>query len=133
MSKLYKKYVALKIQDSSKFYLFHVGAFYIFIDNDAQIMSSVLKLKLTYLNSFVTKCAFPVSSAEKYFNFFKNSKYKVFLVDDDTLSNTDIASYEKNKIKESILYELSIVDIDNFSISEAFEFLHDLQKRIKNI
>ena len=32
MSKLYKNYISLKIQDSSKFYLFKVGIFYIFID-----------------------------------------------------------------------------------------------------
>ena len=71
MSKLYKNYILLKLQNSEKFYLFKCGLFYIFIDSDAEIMSKVLKLKLTNLNSLIKKCGFPVNSCNKYFNILK--------------------------------------------------------------
>ena len=45
MSKLYKKYMSLKINDSSKVYLFKSGIFYIFLDDDARTMSPILNLK----------------------------------------------------------------------------------------
>lgn len=57
MSKLYKQYVSLKIKDSNKMYLFKCGIFYIFLDEDAKIMSKFLDLKLTNLNSVVVKCS----------------------------------------------------------------------------
>lgn len=60
MSKLYEKYSQLKRLDSSKYYLFQSGIFYIFIDQDAIFMSSALNLKLTHLNNEILKCGFSV-------------------------------------------------------------------------
>ena len=72
MSKLYKKYVLLKVQNSNNIYVFESGIFYLFIDEDAKLMSNILGLKLTNLNSFIVKCGFPVRSADKYFNLLKS-------------------------------------------------------------
>ena len=58
MSKLYKKYISLKIENPNKIYLFRVGIFYIFLDDDARLMWTILKLKLTKLNSVIFKCYF---------------------------------------------------------------------------
>ena len=65
MSKLYKKYVLLKINNPKKIYLFESGIFYIFIHDDAVLMANMLNLKLTNLNSAIMKCGFPVKSADK--------------------------------------------------------------------
>ena len=71
MSKLYQTYVALKVQDSTQLYLFKSGIFYIFLDDDAKLISSLFNLKLTNLNSAIMKCGFPTSQLEKYSNLFK--------------------------------------------------------------
>lgn len=104
-SKLYKKYLSLKIEDSSYFYLFKSGIFYIFISDDAKIISPLLNLKLTNLNSVIMKCGFPINSAEKYLNA------KELVV---------------------ILGDFLNVNIDTLSISQAFDLLYDLQDKLKN-
>lgn len=50
LSKLYNKYLELKNINSSKYYLFSAGVFYIFLDNDAKVISNITKLKLSKLN-----------------------------------------------------------------------------------
>ena len=101
MSKLYQTYVALKIQDSSQLYLFKSGIFYIFIDEDAKLISSLFNLKLTNLNSMIVKCGFPTSQLEKYANLFEiaNLSFKII----DTLDKTVYSP------KEFILDRKSVV------------------------
>ncbi len=60
MSKLYKTYLILKNQDKNTLYLFKSGIFYIFLDENAKIISNILNLKLTNLSPTVVKCGFPV-------------------------------------------------------------------------
>ena len=87
MSKLYKKYVLLKINNPQKIYLFECGIFYIFIDEDAKLMSKILNLKLTLLNSVIFKCGFPVNSINKYLQILKNSNYNIEIVPSDNFSS----------------------------------------------
>ena len=135
MSKLYKQYVSLKVKDSSKMYLFKCGIFYIFLDEDARIMSKFLDLKLTNLNSVVVKCAFPVDYSKKYFNLLKNSNYNievVYLLEDNYACyniNEFLLFQNYNKIVENFLK----VKIDNLSISQAFDLLNNLQKKFKEV
>ena len=61
MSKLYDKYKDLKQSSENSFkklYLFKSGIFFIFLDDDAKIASSLLSLKLGMLNDTVCKCRF---------------------------------------------------------------------------
>ena len=53
MSKLYNKYLELKSKDDTYLYLFKSGMFYIFLDEDAKIVSEKLNLKLTNFNDSV--------------------------------------------------------------------------------
>ena len=53
MSKLYEKYLVLKQRETNKLYLFKSGIFYLFLDDDAKKVSSLLNLKLTNLNKNV--------------------------------------------------------------------------------
>lgn len=127
MSKLYKKYISLKIENPNKIYLFKVGIFYIFLDDDARLMSSVLKLKLTKLNSVIYKCGFPVNSSEKYFNLLKKYNYNICVVDENDIYNT-INSYKNNNELKKIALKIVSIDINALSISDAFELLSELQK-----
>ena len=86
MSKLFNLYKSLKQQDDKTLYLFKSGIFYIFIDNDAKIVNTLLNLKLTNLNTEVVKCGFPVNSLSKYLKLLKLSNYNIKIV--DTISNT---------------------------------------------
>lgn len=82
MSKLYSKYLSLKKEtNSSKIYLFKSGIFYLFIDEDAKMMSPLLQLKLTNLNPTVLKCGFPVNSLEKYMPLLEQTGKTIEIID----------------------------------------------------
>lgn len=49
MGKILEKYNLLKSNNSNKIYMFQSGLFYIFVDEDAKYISSVLNLKLHLL------------------------------------------------------------------------------------
>ena len=66
MSKLYEKYKTLKQEKSSQIlYLFRYGIFFIFLEDDARLVSQALGLKLGKLNDTVVKCGFPINSLDK--------------------------------------------------------------------
>ena len=133
MSKLYQTYVALKIQDSSQLYLFKSGIFYIFIDEDAKLISSLFNLKLTNLNSMIVKCGFPTSQLEKYANLFEiaNLSFKII----DTLDKT--VYYPKEFILDAklqlFLKKISSVRAYDLSISSAYEFIDTISKESKSL
>lgn len=134
MSKLYKNYISLKVQDCSKFYLFKNGFFYIFLDEDARIMSKLLDLKLGNLNSTIVKCGFPETSLTKYLSILKTSDYDISIVpSENILSATSPEEYISFSRFKQIATELVGLDIDNLSISEAFDTLIKLQKEAISI
>ena len=82
MSKLYSKYLSLKKEtNSSKIYLFKSGIFFLFIDEDAKMMSQLLQLKPTNLNPTVLKCGFPVNSLEKYMPLLEQTGKTIEIID----------------------------------------------------
>ena len=133
MSKLYQTYVALKIQDSSQLYLFKSGIFYIFIDEDAKLISSLFNLKLTNLNSLIVKCGFPTSQLEKYANLFEiaNLSFKII----DTLDKTVYSPKEfiLDAKLQLFLKKISSVRAYDLSISSAYEFIDTISKESKSL
>lgn len=127
MSKLYKKYMSLKINDSSKVYLFKSGIFYIFLDDDARTMSPILNLKLSNLNSVIVKCGFPINSCTKYFNILKKLDYDICVIENN-YSTSNISIYQNYCNLKNIIDNFLSVNIDNLSISESFDLLTNLQK-----
>ena len=104
MSKLYQTYAALKMQDSSQLYLFKSGIFYIFLDEDAKLISTKFNLKLTNLNSIVVKCGFPTSQIEKYTNLFNiaNISFKIVDVQKNELYSPKDFFFAKNIIHKCL-------------------------------
>lgn len=133
MSKLYKNYILLKLQNSTKIYVFECGIFYIFIDADALIMSKKLNLKLTPLTPLISKCGFPINSSEKYFNLMKSLNYDFEIVSSNRTSTIEL----KNKIAinkyKNIIDELLNVNIDTLSVSQIYQYLHTVQDKLNKI
>lgn len=132
MSKLYERYLLLKKQNPSILYVFKSGVFYIFLDEDAIKMSSLLNLKLTNLNESVLKCGFPINNLSKYSDLIRLAGYQMRIVDSST--NVTYSSNEyilNNQIKEFI-QKLSQVDSNQLSISEAYSFIENINKQAKS-
>lgn len=134
MSKLLSLYTNLKKQDNETFYLFKVGLFYNFINDDATIMSCLLHLKLTTLSSSIIKCGFPCNSFDKYMRTLMTLPYKVKVI--DSLENNtmfDIKNFEKNKQVKNFIFKIASINIDNVSVTEAYTLLDELQKEAISI
>ena len=131
MSKLFEKYKRLKKEDSETLYLFKVGIFYIFIDEDAKTISPVLSIKLTKLNEDIVKCGFPANSLEKYINFLKYTNFKIKIIDETSDNN-----HEKSKLKDNVYNLLTIIDntnIDKLSNTEIINFCTKIKEQAHNI
>ena len=133
MSKLVNCSKNLKSNDSSSLYLFKSWVFYIFLDEDAKIISNLLHLKLTNLNSEIQKCGFPANSLEKYLALLKLIPYEVKIID-----NTDSVSYTPkqfsiNKEILDFLSDISILNVETLSVSQAFNFLSSIKEKASKL
>ena len=133
MSKLYKKYLSLKIEDSNSFYLFENGIFYIFISDDAKIMSQILNLKLTNLNSYVLKCGFPSSQLHKYLDILNKSKHNVKIVNSNSFLAYSQKDYFTNTKVKNLLKRLATTKPNEFSISQIYEFLNSISNEAQEL
>lgn len=133
MSKSYNSYLSMKKTDKDTILLFKSGIFYILLDNDARLVSSILNLKLTQLNSDVVKCGFPISSLDKYLHLLIKYNLNVKIIDlsSNTVYNPDEFAY--NSETDSLLLELSKLDVDNLSIKEAYSKLEDFNQQANKI
>ena len=133
MSQLYKKYVTLKVQNSRQLYLFKSGIFYIFLDEDAKLMSPILGLKLTNLNSTIVKCGFPTSQLEKYTRLISISNYSFKIIDSkENISYLPSEYIIKDEIKNLVL-KIGNINSENLSIRSAFDFIDEISSECKNI
>lgn len=133
MSKLYRSYLLMKESDKDTILLFKSGIFYTLLDNDARLVSSILNLKLTQLNSDIVKCSFPINSLDKYLNLLIKYKLNVKIVDLNlnTAYKSNEFTYDNNT--DSLLLELSHLNVNNLSIKEAYSKLEDFNQKANNI
>ena len=120
------EYLKRKKIDSDKYYLFKIGMFYIFIDEDARKISKITLLKLTNLSNDVVKCGFPNNSLDKYLSVFKNMGLDVLIVDD--LGNNE---NNNNNNNELVIRKIKRLDIDNITPVKALNILNDLKGMLK--
>ena len=134
MSKLLTTYTNLKKQDNETFYLFKIGLFYNFINEDASIMSNLLHLKITNLSPAIIKCGFPNNSFDKYMKILLSLPYKIKII--DSLENNtlfELKNFETNKKIKEIIFKISEIDVNNISITEAYSLLEDLQEEAQKL
>lgn len=123
MSKIYNKYLELKEKDSSKYYLFESGIFYLFIADDAVKINNLLNLKLTHLNEEVLKCGFPINSVEKYKRLFDEKNLNVEFISKNSKSD------DPNFYKE-IINRIKSIDINSITPLEALNELNKIKEKL---
>lgn len=135
MSKIYNTYKNLKCNESSKnnLYLFKSGIFFIFIDEDARIASNLLGLKIGKLNDTIVKCGFPISSLEKYSKLLSTTNYSLKIVDTETTKSSSSTNYLDNAEVKKVIDKILATNIDDLSISNAFDFLYSIQNDFNKI
>lgn len=86
---MFEDYLKRKEDNENKIFIFKSGNFYIFLGEDAEIMSKELGLKLTKFSNQSNKCGFPVKELAKYTKFIKlmNYDYEVILKPVDFVIN----------------------------------------------
>lgn len=131
MSKLLDQYEKLKKDDASCIYLFRVGIFYNILNEDAKLINEKLGLKITDLGPSIFKCGFPVSQLDKYIILLNQLKIKYKVI--DNLPNSNINEYINNVEIKKILNKISSLDMNNTTFQQAFNFLLDIQERVKKI
>ena len=134
MSKLFDQYKVLKQTNPDKVYLFKSGIFYIALQEDAQLLSEELDMRLTNLNDTVVKCGFPSNSFEKYIILLKQKEIDFSIVDKKCpTANENFTDYIHNHQLEQITKEILNIDFDNITFKQAFEELLSVQQSLKNI
>lgn len=134
MSKLLTTYTNLKKQDNETFYLFKIGLFYNFINEDASIMSNLLHLKITNLSPAIIKCGFPNNSFDKYMKVLLSLPYKIKII--DSLKNNtlfELKNFETNKKIKEFIFKISEIDVNNISITKAYSLLENLQEEAQKL
>lgn len=125
MSKLYKKYLQLKNENSEKYYLFHSGIFYIFLAEDSAYLSKKLGLKQTKFTDEVNKCGFPQNSKAKYVKLLNEIgiDYKIIEKEDAQVTVDHSVLKKLKEIKKINFNEIKPID--------ALTILYELQEVLK--
>ena len=124
------QYVFLKMNNPNKYFVFKSGIFYIFLDEDAKLMSKILGLKLGALNADIVKCGFPEKSLDKYMSILNDFNYDVEIVNNPKPSSINYKNYFDNSKLNGLINDFLNIDIDSLSISESYNLLHKLQDNI---
>lgn len=136
MSKIYNKYIKLKSEPNyqeNTLYLFKSGFFFIFIDEDAQIISPILNLKLGMLNNTIVKCGFPIHSLQKYLEIIKDTPYNIKIISFDNETPLSSNQYQYHENIKTIIDEILHTNVDSLSISQAYDFLYNIQNKLHTL
>lgn len=127
MGKIYNKYQELKKNDNDIMYLFRSGAFYIFINEDAEFINNIINLKLTKFGNH-TKCGFPSNSLDKYLKVLNELEIKIEIIKDEatTTKIKNNAKQTNNKVIDAI----KKIKLEETTPLQAIIILNDLQKTI---
>jgi len=104
--------------NNEKLYLFKVGDFSIFINEDAEKISKITTLKIIKHAKDVIKCGFPMNSLDKYLDIFTNLNIDVEVIDD--IINND------NKL-DKYLRKINNIDINKITPIECFKIVCELK------
>lgn len=110
-------------------YLMKSGIFYIFIDEDAEEMSRLTKLKCVPLTGHIMKCGFPENSKEKYLRRLKENGKIVEVIEPTLEEELKKESYQSC----SSLQSLKTMDLNTITPLEAMELLSQIQTEILKI
>lgn len=133
MSKLYSKYSELKNNNPSTLYLFKSGIFFIAIQDDAQVLSQELNLRLTNLNEDIIKCGFPVSREEHYIRLLQAKEIEFQIIDNTYGVIENYSDYMNNDKLKAIIQKILDINFDEITFKEAYEILLSTNTNLKEI
>lgn len=133
MSKLINVYEKLKQENEDTLYLFKSGIFYIFIGNDAKIVSKLLCLKLNNLNDNYQKCGFPQNSLEKYLNLLNCTSYDIKIIDSSKETSYNIKDFILNKELLDFLNTITSINEDELSVKDAYIFIETIKLKASKL
>lgn len=133
MGKLYSIYLSEKEKNKSEIILFKSGIFYLALDKDAFFLSTTFGFKLTNLNDTIKKCGFPCNSLDTYLKLFKSYNIGIKIIEIEKNTTYDLKRYEQNKKTLEILNLINNIDIDNLSVSEAYNFIQTIKEKTKDM
>ena len=134
MSKVIEKYNELKRIDKNILYAFKIGAFFVFLNEDAKFVSEKLNLKITPFGNNAVKCGIPINSKESKLNILEsqNIKYNIIEIEHED-KNRKVKNVKKqHNIVNDIIDEILSIDLLRISEREAFIKLCDFQIKLKN-
>lgn len=131
MSKLYSIYSNLKKEEPDVIFLFKSGIFYIALDKDALYLSNLLHFKLTDLNENIKKIGFPCKSMNKYEKLFRACHLNYKIINTNTNTSYSALEYYQKENFEDIIELIKGININNLSVSEAYEFIETLKRKIE--
>ena len=132
MSKLYDKFLKMKTENLDKIYLFKSGIFYVALNEDAKVLANKFGLSITNLNDTVTKCGFPKTRLDFYLRLFKSNNINFQIIDSDYVKVDNVADYLESEKVKSVIHEITTIDFDNITYTEAYKKLEYLSKILKN-
>ena len=88
-------------------------------------------MKITDLGPQIFKCGFPISQIEKYSSLLKKNNLKYKIIDNSQIKNTN--DYLNNIEIKKILKSIIEIDFNNITFQQSFNFLLNIQKKLKNI
>lgn len=132
MSKLYNKYLSLKKDygDDTKL-LFKSGIFYVFLSDDATILSNILNLKLTNLNSEIVKCGFPLNNIIKYINILNEKEIKFKIIDENLKPIDSLDKYLSDEKILNMINKIKKMDMDLINPKQAYELMYEFNGILK--
>ena len=133
LSKLYYEYINLKKLNSNKLYLMKSGIFYIALQEDAQKLSDLFDFKITNLNDSTIKCGFPCNRLEFYTNLLKQNNVEFEIIDNNYTKIENYSDYLNNENLKSIINSIITLDMNGITFKQAFNFLNDLQDKLKHV
>lgn len=135
MSKLLEQYTSLKKNDKETIYLIRVGIFYNILNEDADIISEAIGLKITSLGPNIYKCGFPYQQIQKYTKLLEEKNIKYQIIDNqyqkEKIENNE--DYFKNLELKKIVDNILSIDFDNITFKDSFEKLQNIQAELKKI
>lgn len=135
MSKLLEQYASLKKNDKETIYLIRVGIFYNILNEDADIISEAIGLKITSLGPNIYKCGFPYQQIQKYTKLLEEKNIKYQIIDNqyekEKIKNNE--DYFKNLELKKIVDSILSINFDNITFKDSFEKLQNIQNELKKI
>ena len=132
MSKILKRYNELKSKDKNKIYVFKIGVFYNIFNDDADIVSKALGLKITQLSDALYKVGFPVSKIDKYSQLLSDKLLDFEIIDNNIkIHNND--EYIKMVSTNEIIKKILDVDLNNVTTIQAFNIFYSIQSDLKKL